>query len=180
MANHAVLNISKVEAKNIDARLRPVISASAIDNGFIFTLGQKTGVSGEGEVFLTTAPSSASATKLWIACEPELSFATAGNNIYNGLGNIQDFYTSACTVFTAFRPEVNVDIITITAEALDSSTVAAYAIPDDSGNYKWKWAAAASTGECLKYLRTTYISCPSGSAIGAGRIVSYEFEYYKA
>lgn len=180
MANHAVLIVSKVEAKNVDARLRPVICASAIDNGNIFVLNQKTGVSGEGEVFLATAPSSASQTRLWIACEPELSFATAGDNIYNGLGNIQDFYTSACKVFTAFRLEPNVDIITLTAEAFDSATPQAYAVPDDTGNFKWIWAAAPSTGECLKYLKTTYIPCASASAIGDGRIVAFQLEAYKA
>ena len=60
MANHAVLIVNKVEAKNVDARLRPAISASPIDNGNIFVLNQKTGVAGEGEVWLCTAPSSAS------------------------------------------------------------------------------------------------------------------------
>ena len=180
MANHAVLIPNKTMAINSDAYLRPAISASAIDNGFIFTLNQKTGVTGEGEVWLTTAPTSVSATKLWMAGEPENPFAIAGDNLYRGLGNIQDFYTSACTVFTAFKLEPNIDIITLTAEALDSGTAQAYAVPDAAGNYKWKWAAAASTGECLRYLGTTYIPCASGSAIGTGRIVAFQFEAYKA
>jgi hypothetical protein len=100
MANHAVLIVNKVEAKNVDARLRPAISASPIDNGNIFVLNQKTGVTGEGEVWLCTAPSSASQTRLWMSCEPEISFATAGDNIYSGLGNIQVFlYFSMQSVY---------------------------------------------------------------------------------
>jgi len=180
MANHAVLIANKVEAKNVDARLRPAISASPIDNGNIFVLDQKTGVTGEGEVWLCTAPSSASQTRLWMACEPEISFATAGDNIYSGLGNIQDFYTSACKVFTAFRLEPNVDIITLTAEAFDSASPLAYAVPDPAGNYKWKWSAVPSTGECLKYIKTTYIPCASGSEIGVGRLTTFECQAYKA
>ena len=179
MTNHAVLIPNKVAAKSVDAYLRPVISASAIDNGNIFQLNQKTGTTGEGEVWLATAPSSASATRVWMAGEPELPFATAGNNIYRGLGNIQDFYNSACAVFTGFALKDG-DIITLTADAFDSATVQAYAVPDDSGNYKWKWAAAASTGMCLKYIATTYIPSASASAIGTGRITAFQLEAYKA
>jgi hypothetical protein len=179
MTNHNVLIPNKVAAKNVDAYIRPVISASAIDNGNIFMLNQKTGVSGEGEVFLATAPSSASATRLWMAGEPELPFATAGDNVYRGLGNIQDFYNSACTVFTAFALHEG-DIITMTSDGLDSTTTAAYAIPDDSGNYKYKWSAVTTSGLILRYLGTTYIPSASGSAIGSGRITAYQFEVYKA
>ena len=180
MTNHAVLVPNKVMAKNVDSYIRPAISASALDNGFIFVTAQKTGVSGEGEVWLATAPSSASLTAIWMVGEPELPFATAGDNVYRGLGSIQDFYTSACTVFTGFKVAPNADIITLTVEALDSSTTAAYAVPDDSGNYKWKWAAAASSGVCLRYIATTYIPSANGSAIGSGRITAYQFEAYQA
>jgi hypothetical protein len=179
MTNHAVLIPNKVAAKNVDAYIRPVISASAVDNGNIFMLNQKTGVSGEGEVWLATAPTSASATRLWMAGEPELPFATAGDNVYRGLGNIQDFYNTACAVFTGFALKEG-DIITLTADAFDSATAAAYALPDDSGNYKYKWSAVATTGLILRYLGTTYIPSASASAIGTGRITAFQMEVYKA
>ena len=180
MTNHAVLIPSKVAAKDIDAFVRPAISASALDNGNIFTLPQKTGVSGEGEVWLaasipTAYTGATSGCVVWMAGEPELPFATAGDNVYRGLGNIQDFYISACTVFTAFKPMVG-DIITVTADALDSSTTAAYAIASDTGNYKLLWSASVANGFTLRYLKTTYIPQANGSAIGGGRITAYQFE----
>jgi hypothetical protein len=179
MTNHAVLIPNKVLAYKNDSLVRPVISASALDNGNIMVLNQKTGVTGEGEVFLATAPSSASTTRLWMAGEPEMPFATAGDNVYRGLGTIRDFYNTACAVFTGFALH-EYDIITLTSEALDSTTTAAYAIPDDSGNYKWKWSAVTTTGLILRYLGTTYIPFASASAIGSGRLTAYQFEVYKA
>lgn len=180
MTNHAVLIPSKVAAKDVDAYVRPAISASALDNGNVFTLPQKTGVAGEGEVWLAKSlpvsnTASTSGCAVWMAGEPELPFATAGDNVYRGLGNIQDFYISACTVFTAFKPQVG-DIITLTSDALDSSTTAAYAIASDTGNYKLKWSATVETGFTLRYLKTSYIPNASGSAIGTGRITAYQFE----
>jgi hypothetical protein len=179
MTNHAVLIPNKVAAKDIDAYVRPIISASALDNGNIVQLNQKTGVTGEGEVWLATAPSSASATRLWMVSQPEQPFAIAGNNTYYGLGNIQDFYTTACAVTTAFQLKEG-DIVTLTSDALDSATASTYAIPDDSGNYKYKWSAVATSGLVLRYLVTTYIPCASASAVGSGRITAFQFEVYKA
>jgi len=180
MTNHAVLIPNKVAAKNTDSYVRPAISASALDNGNVFTLPQKTGVSGEGEVWLAKSipnsnTASTSGCTVWMAGQPEQPFAVAGDNVYYGLGSIQDFYISACSVFTAFKPAVG-DIITVTSDALDSSTAAAYAIASDTGNYKLKWSATVEIGFTLRYLATTYIPSASGSAIGSGRITAYQFE----
>jgi len=177
MANHAVLIPNKIAAKNIDSKVRPAISASAIDNGNIMQLNQKSGTSGEPEVWLATAPTTASAVRVWMAGAPEQPFAVAGDNVYYGLGNIQDFYTSACTVFTVFQLSVG-DIVTLTSDALDSTTAAAYAI-SVNGKYTLEWSATApSSGFGLRYLNTTYIPVASGSAIGSGRITAYQFEVY--
>jgi hypothetical protein len=179
MTDHTVLIPNKVAAQTVDSYVRPVISASALDNGRIVQLNSKSGTTGEGEVFVATAPSSASATHLWMIGEPEMPFATAGDKIYQGLGTIRDFYTSACTVTTAFQLHEG-DIISVTSEALDSTTTATYAIPDDSGNYKYKWSAVATTGLILRYLGTERIPFASASSIGAGGLTGYQFEVYKA
>jgi hypothetical protein len=175
MANHCVLIPNKMASKDVDAWVRPAYSGSALDNGNVFTLGGKSALSGYGEVWLATAPTSASATGCWMALEPELPYLTNsdGTRTYNGLGTIQDFYISASQVFTAVKLVAG-DIITITAEGLDSATVAAYAVPV-LGTFKFAWAAAASTGLSLRYLNTTYIPSADGS-IGSGRIVAYSFE----
>ena len=108
-----------------------------------------------------------------MAAEPELPSLVNGTNTYNGLGTIQDFYIGASTVFTAVKL-VKGDIITITADGLDSATPQAYAVPV-SGTFKFAWAAAASTGLSLKYLATTYIPSADGT-IGSGRITAFQFE----
>lgn len=178
MTNHTVLIPTSVAAETVDSYTRAVISASALDNGFIVQLGGRVGTAGQGEVFLATAPSSASATRLWMIGEPEMPFAVAGDNIYQGLGTVRDFYTSACAVTTAFQLHEG-DIVTLTSEALDSSTASTYAIPDDSGNYKWKWSAVTTSGLILRYLGTYRIPFASASAIGAGGLTGYQFEVYK-
>jgi len=171
MANHAVMIPSKIGAMYDGAFLRNVICASNVDNGNVFVLNTVSGTTGEGEVWNATAPTSASATGVWMAGEPEVPFGTAGENVYRGIGNIQDFYNSASHVFTAFKPQVG-DIITLTAEAFDTAP-SAYAITA-SGKYTLESnATAASSGFCLKYLNTTYIPSASGSAIGTGRITAY-------
>jgi len=177
MANHTVLVPNKVAAKDVDAYVRPAISASNIDNGNIFVLNQKSGTTGEPEVWLATFPTSASAARVWMAGEPELPFATAGNNTYLGLGNIRDFYNSASQVFTAFKPQIG-DIVTMTVENFDSATTAAYAI-SVSGKGTLEWSATApSSGFGLRYLNTTYIPFASASAIGDSRLTAYQFEVY--
>jgi hypothetical protein len=171
---HNVLIPNKVAAKDVDAYVRPVICASAVDNGNVFQLNSMSGTTGEGEVFVATAPTSASSTDCWMAGQPEQPFATAGNNIYYGLGNIQDFYNSASAVFTAFRLNKG-DIITVTADAMDSATPQAYAVPV-TGTFKFAWAPAASTGLSFRYLSTTYIPIASGSSIGSGRVTAFRLE----
>jgi hypothetical protein len=172
MANHAVMIPSKIAAMYDGALLRNVISASNIDNGNVLVLSSVSGTTGEGEVFVGTAPTAASAI-CWMAGEPEIPFGTAGANEYRGIGNIQDFYNSASKVFTAFKPQAG-DIITLTVDAFDTAP-SAYAITADAV-YTLKASAVATTGLCLKYLNTTYIPSASGSAIGTGRITAYRME----
>jgi hypothetical protein len=170
---HNVLIPNKMASKDIDAYVRPAYSGCTLDNGNIFTLSTKSAKSGYGEVWLAIAPTSASATLCWMALEPELPFLAGTTNVYNGLGTIQDFYISASQVFTAVKLVAG-DIITMTADNLDSGTAQAYAVPV-LGTFKFAWAAAASSGLSLKYLGTTYIPSADG-AIASGRITAFQFE----
>jgi hypothetical protein len=175
MANHNVIVLNKVAAKDVDAFVRPITCASALDNGNVFQLLTLSSTAGEtDEVFVATAPTSASATDCWMAGNPEQPFALAGTNVYYGLGNIQDYYISASATSFGFHLQKG-DIITMTSDGLDSATAQAYAVPVD-GSFKFAWAPAASTGLSLKYLKTTYIPSANGSAIGTGRITAYKFQ----
>jgi hypothetical protein len=170
MTYHAVTKLNAMAAQDVQAYNADFISASNLDNGFACVLLTVSG----SEVYAATAPSSASSTGVYIVDSPVLPFVTnsAGDKI-NGIGTARDFYTIAGEVGVARRLQLG-DEVEISAEALDSSTTAAYAIPDDSGNYKWKWSAVTVNGCYLQYLSTGYISVPDGG-INSGRVTSYKF-----
>lgn len=170
---HGVLVANKMASKDVDSWVRPVYSGSALDSGNVVQLLGKSAKAGYSEVWLGTAPTSASATDCWMVQEPELPALISGTNVYNGLGTITDWYVSASQVFTAVKLQKG-DILTLTADNLDSGTPQAYAVPV-LGTFKFAWAAAASTGLSLRYLNTTYIPSADG-AIASGRITAFQFE----
>jgi len=170
---HGILNASKMASKDVDAWVRPAYSGSSLDNGNVVQLLGKSALSGYGEVWLGTAPTSASATDCWMVNEPPIPALTSGTNTYNGIGVITDFYVSASTVFTAVKLQKG-DIIQLSVDNLDSATAQAYAVPV-LGTFKFAWAAAASTGLSLRYLKTTTIPYANGT-IGSSSITMYEFE----
>lgn len=174
MTYHTVTDLAAIAAQNVIAYNSDFVSASSLDNGNICVLLTKSATAGQGEVWTATAPSSASSTGVHMVDSPVLPFVvTAGGDKINGLGTARDFYTIAGEIGAARRLQLG-DIVTVSAETLDSSTVAAYAIPDDSGNFKLKWSAVTVSGFYLTYLKTTYISVPDGT-IGSGRVTAYEF-----
>jgi hypothetical protein len=174
MTYHAVTDLTSVAAQDVNAYSSHFVSASNIDNGSLLVLLTKSATTGQGEVWAATAPSSASSTSIFMADTPVLPFVTnaAGEKI-NGIGTARDFYTIAGEVGVARRLQLG-DEVVVSAEVLDSSTTAAYAIPDDSGNFKLKWSAVTVSGFYLQYVESTYISVPDGT-IGTGRVTAYRF-----
>jgi len=170
MTYHTVTNLDSIAAQDVNAYSSNFISASNLDNGNLVVLLTVSA----SECFAATAPNSASMTGIHMVDTPVLPFLLngAGEKV-NGLGNARDFYTIAGEVGVARRLQLG-DIVTVSAETLDSSTVAAYAIPDDGGNYKLKWSAVTVNGFYLQYLKTAYISLPDGS-IGSGRVAAFQF-----
>ncbi len=174
MAYHTLTNLDSIAAQNVGAYSAKFVSASSLDNGNVCQLLTVSASAAEGEVFIATSPSSASPVGVYMVDSPVLPFLVTGSgDKVNGIGTARDFYTIAGEVGVARRLQLH-DIVTVTAEALDSSTTAAYAIADDSGNFKLKWSAVTVNGFYLKYLKTTYIPCPDG-AIGSGRVTAYQF-----
>jgi hypothetical protein len=177
MANHTVLIGNKYMAKDIDSLTRAVKAYENTDNGRVFTLGSKSTTGGEYQTWIPTVPTTASLADLWMAFEPELPFATAGTNIFNGLGTVQDFYTAASVVFTAIKP-MRGDTFTMTAEGFASSTAPtagqfAYATNGVSTLTAGTWPG---TGVLVfKYSGSTTIPSADGS-IGSGRITAYQLE----
>jgi hypothetical protein len=172
--SHGIVIQNAVQAMNIDTLNRSVKCADAIDNGFVFKLLNLSAVSGEGEVWIASTPtSSAGLQNLWMAYEPEVVLTVSGTKQYKGINpDVRDFYNIAGSIFSAFQPQV-ADIITLTADDLGGS-LNAFAVAT-AADYKLNWAAGAVAGLSLKLLTTDYISIADGS-IGNQRVVSYRFE----
>lgn len=176
---HCVLIPNKIAANNVDSFVRPVVSASPMDNGMVMQLKSKSGETGYEEVWVNTWPQTGSLCDLWMAMEPEVPFVTSGTNVIKGIGTVRDFYISACTVFSAYKPQKG-DIITMTSEAFEGGTVPTdgqYAV---AANERWTLKASATpVGDDIltyRYLGTQKIPFGSGSAIGVQYITGYQLE----
>jgi len=171
---HAVAVLNKVAAQDIDAYNRTAVSATALDNGWVFELLTKSATTGEGEVW-TATQTGGTITNMWMAYSPEIVTLVSGSNKFKGIDNDpRNFYHIVGDMIDAFRPVVG-DIITLTADALDSGTPQAYATCV-SGNWKLIWAGSGVNGLTLKYLETTYISLPQAGAISeTQRVTAFKF-----
>ncbi len=170
---HAILIQNRVQAQNIDALNRSVICASAIDNGNVFYMGGLYDQDGYKEVFEVKQPTTGSVTGLWMAYSPEVVLT---DGAYKGIDpDPRSFVNSASQVFDAFKP-VPGDIITLTTDALDSTTKADFAVSAIT-DFKLKWASAPSGSLLsLKHLEETSVPVGSGSAIGTHRVTAHKFE----
>jgi hypothetical protein len=170
---HTLTDLTSVAAQDVNAYSSHFVSASSLDNGNICVLLTKSATTGQGEVWTATAPSSASSTGVFMVDTPVLPFVlnAAGEKI-NGIGTARDFYTIAGEVGVARRLQLG-DEVLVSAEDLDSSTTAAYAIPV-AGIFKMAWSAVTVNGFYLEYIETGYISVPDGT-IGTGRVPAFRF-----
>jgi len=175
---YGVIVQEKVAAMNIDAYQRPCVSATAVENGFIFNLLTKDTTSGS-EVWTATNPVTGSLTNLWMAYEPELVVTTSGDSKYRGIDpDPRNFQVAIGDLFTAFKLSLG-DLIMFSPEGLSGSkSTGDYAVAANS-DWQFAWSAApAADAMCLKYHYTGYISIADGS-IGSQRIVGYKFEVTK-
>lgn len=177
--SHAVLIKNSVAAADNRALNRSAFSGSAvtdIDNGYVFNL-QSQGTAGSAlEVWLTTMAVSGSQLGLWMAASPEIPITVDGTLVYKGLNSDpRNFYNLGGKVFDAFKPQPG-DIITLSSDALDSTTVAAFAT-QTANTFKFAWAAApaGTSVMCLRYIASVSIPIGSG-AIDSQRVTMYKFE----
>jgi hypothetical protein len=176
---HGIVQLHKVAAMDNSYLNRSAVSGSDIDNGFVFLLNAQNTTSGMTEVWDALQPTTGSLSGLWMATAPEIVTVTSGANKYRGIDpDPRNFYTSASTVFDATKLMVG-DVISLTADNLDSGTAQAYAVATTT-SYKFTWSATpVGTGTtCLRYLSTGYVSLGmSGSAVGATqRATTFKFE----
>ena len=174
--SHGIAILNKVAASDISALNRVAVSASDVDNGWVFELLTRSTTSGESEVWVATA-SAGTLTNIWMAYSPEIVEVVSGSNKFKGIDSDPlNFYTIAGEMIDCFRPQVG-DIITLTADSLSTASAvveSAYAVIT-SGQFKLYWSASPVSGLTLTYLETTYVSKPTGAISETQRVAAYKF-----
>ena len=122
---YGVLIESMIQAKNIDALNRSVVSAVDVAGGGLLVLTAPT--TQGNDVWTATAPASGALGGLWIAYNPEVKYTVVNGKKYAGLSaDLRDYTNIAGEVFDAFKPKIG-DEIVITVDAIDSTSASAVA-----------------------------------------------------
>lgn len=122
---YGVLIESMIQAKNIDALNRSVVSASDVAGGGLLVLTAPT--TQGNDVWTATAPTSGALGGLWIAYNPEVKYTVVNGKKYAGLSaDLRDYTNIAGEVFDAFKPKIG-DEIVITVDAVDATSSSAVA-----------------------------------------------------
>ena len=119
MAKHGVLIESMIQAKNIDALNRSVISTVDVDGGNLIALTAPT-VKGEDR-WTASVPATGALGGLWIAYNPSVKYTEVNGKMYAGLSADPRDYTNIKNhTFDAFKPKVEDEII-VTIDDIDET-----------------------------------------------------------
>ena len=122
---HSVLIESMIQAKNIDALNRSVVSTIDVDGGNLIALTAPT-VKGEDR-WTASAPASGTLGGLWIAYNPSVKYTEVNGKMYAGLSADPRDYTNIKNhTFDAFKPKVGDEII-VTIDGVDDTGAKAVA-----------------------------------------------------
>ena len=139
MAN-GILVQNNVQAKDIDALNRPVVSASAVQNGHVMVLSNDGTNTNGAEVWTGVAPTTGNLSNLWMAYSPEVVIT---DSKYRGLTpDPRDFTNVAGRVFDAFKPQVG-DILTFTEDNLAGTKSTNTFVVATNAAFGLTWASAA-------------------------------------
>ena len=146
MAKHGVLIESMIQAKNIDAHNRSVISTVDVDGGNLIALTAPT-VKGEDR-WTASVPATGTLGGLWIAYNPSVKYTEVNGKMYAGLSADPRDYTNIKNhTFDAFKPKVGDEII-VTIDDVDATgtnVVAGDILESKDGQAKFT-RIASSTG----------------------------------
>jgi hypothetical protein len=121
---YGVLIESMIQAKNIDALNRSVVSNVDVAGGGLVALSAPT-VKGEDR-WTASAPSD-TLSGLWIAYNPSVKYTQVNDKVYAGLSSdLRDYTNVKGKTFDAFKPKVGDEII-VTIDAVDKTGVNAVA-----------------------------------------------------
>ena len=125
MAKHGVLIESMIQAKNIDALNRSVVSTVDVDGGNLIALTAPT-VKGEDR-WTASVPATGALGGLWIAYNPSVKYTEVNGKMYAGLSADPRDYTNIKNhTFDAFKPKVGDEII-VTIDDVDETGAQAIA-----------------------------------------------------
>jgi len=179
MTVHAVLEKLAVASKGIDSENRFAQCASALDDGNIVQLLTKSTDASEGEVWVATAPASASLENLYMVAElGVVSVFAADGSEYKGINSDpRNFYTIAGRTFTAFLLHKN-DVVRLTAEAFSGAKGGSDTFANAAdGLFTLVWGTSQTASALsLKLIATNYISIGSGTLGSTGRVTAYDFK----
>lgn len=175
---YGILVPSLIAAMNIDSLNRSVRSATAIENGMVFSLLTKSTVAGEEEVFVATVPTTGTGTglaHLWMAMGDEIVLTSSK---YKGIDpDVRNFRNEIGQVFSAYKPQLG-DIITVSADALAGTFISGTTTHVNATTTNWQLVWGNSqTASVLSYklLRVVYFSLATGG-INSQRITAYQLE----
>lgn len=165
-------------AKNIDVLNRSFVSATDIDNGYVFTKGDLSADADKTQVYTAVTPAEGSLTGLWMAFTAEDVVLTdeLGNQFKVGNLDPRSFTNRANTVFSGFKPQVG-DLIMLSADGIEG-VANNYVVAVQDTN-KLAFNAAEGTGLSFKVIETSYISVASANNIGSQRVTAYLLECTK-
>ena len=146
MAKHGVLIESMIQAKNIDALNRSVVSTIDVDGGNLIALTAPT-VKGEDR-WTASAPASGTLGGLWIAYNPSVKYTEVNGKMYAGLSADPRDYTNIKNhTFDAFKPKLEDEII-VTIDDIDETgaNVVAGDILESKANQTKFTRIASATG----------------------------------
>ena len=184
MANYGILIKSRVAAKNVDSWNRSAVTVGAtagsnVDNGNVFRLDSQSTVSGWGEVWSVTVPTTNGSTmnSLWMAASPEVNVTIDGALQYRGLNaDPRRFTNVAGSAFDAIKLQVG-DVIMVSSDAISGSPSTGLFVQPTNGSVLLAWSATQTASTfCAKQLQETYISIGTGGLGDSQRVLAYKLQ----
>lgn len=162
-----------VASEDVKSYNRPIVSASALENGWPVRLNTKSSTAGEAEVWTATAPATSQLGNIWVVYDAEIVDTAAK---YRGLDpDPRNYRLEVGKVGTAFQLKKG-DLILLTADAFSGSKSTNGYAEVQNATAEWVWVASLTTGSTgLKYISTEYIPFADGS-IGNTRLTAYLME----
>lgn len=163
--DYGIVLKQSVSAQTDNALNRSVVSATAMENGFIVQLATKSSTSGNKDVFVATVPSTgAGLLNLWMVAEPPVALISSRKGLTQ---DPREYILPIGTVGSAYRPQLG-DIIKVSATALAGSA-AAFVVATNAA-WQLTYGAAVVSGLSYKVLDASdYISLADGATIGTQR-----------